>query len=142
MKVSTARRRTRSGNQSHAKDGKVLMGLVNLLICEFVQTPFAELSLHQVNAFVYFVKRTTGITMATKKDDSPNIKRSVSLSRKTYDDMIELCEELGVNAHSYMVNEIAKAIQRDRLSLMASKMQQESMDKFLEMIASSVVENQ
>lgn len=45
--------------------------------------------------------------------------RSVSLSKKTNEDLERLCEHLGVNVHSYIVNEIAKSVQRDSLSLMS-----------------------
>jgi hypothetical protein len=50
-------------------------------------------------------------------DDTKNIfKRSLSLSRKTNDDLLALCASLGVNPHSYMVNELAKSIQRDSMT--------------------------
>jgi hypothetical protein len=42
-------------------------------------------------------------------------KRAVSLSDKMYADLNTLTEHLGINVHSYMVNEIAKSVQRDLL---------------------------
>lgn len=42
------------------------------------------------------------------------IKRGVSLPAKVNGDLMELCQYLGVNVHSWMVNEIAKAVQRER----------------------------
>ena len=60
-------------------------------------------------------------------ETSGKVKRGVSISAKTNEDLIELCETLGVNIHSYMVNEIAKAIQRDRLTLSLAKTQQSTM---------------
>ncbi len=44
-------------------------------------------------------------------------KRSVSLSQKMDKDLLALTDALGVNPHSYMVNELAKSIQRDSLNL-------------------------
>jgi predicted DNA-binding protein len=43
-------------------------------------------------------------------------KRSLSLSHKTNDDLEMLCEHLGVNTHSYIVNAIAKAVQQDLMT--------------------------
>lgn len=60
-------------------------------------------------------------------EPSGKVKRGVSISAKTNADLVELCETLGVNIHSYMVNEIAKAIQRDRLTLSLTKNQQDTM---------------
>lgn len=54
------------------------------------------------------------------------VKRGVSLTEKTNADLEELCAHLGVNMHSYMVNELAKAIQRDRLALHINKNQQQA----------------
>lgn len=47
----------------------------------------------------------------------PTFKRSLSLSKKMNDDLLALTSALGINAHSYMINELAKSIQRDSLSL-------------------------
>jgi hypothetical protein len=58
---------------------------------------------------------------------TPKVKRGLSLSVKTNDDLLELCEHLGINAHNYIVNEISKAVQRDRLSLMMKKHQEDSL---------------
>lgn len=51
----------------------------------------------------------------SKPDNLPPVKRSLSLSQKTNDDLLSLCELLGINPHSYMVNELSKCIQRDSL---------------------------
>ncbi len=59
-------------------------------------------------------------------EPSGKVKRGVSISAKTNADLEELCAALGVNIHSYMVNEIAKAIQRDRLTLQLNKNQQDA----------------
>lgn len=59
-------------------------------------------------------------------EPSGKVKRGVSMSAKTDADLQELCAALGVNIHSYMVNELAKAIQRDRLALQMNKNQQDA----------------
>jgi hypothetical protein len=46
-------------------------------------------------------------------------RRSVCMTPKLNNDLEELCEHLGVNCHSYMVNEIAKSVQRDRMALIS-----------------------
>jgi hypothetical protein len=40
---------------------------------------------------------------------------------------MELCEHLGINPHNYISNEIAKAVQRDRLSLMVKQHQDDAL---------------
>jgi hypothetical protein len=60
-------------------------------------------------------------------ETTPKIKRGLSLSVKTNDDLLELCEHLGINPHNYIVNEVSKAVQRDRLSLMVKKHQEDSL---------------
>lgn len=62
---------------------------------------------------------------------TPKVKRGLSLSTKTNDDLLELCEHLGINPHNYIVNEISKAVQRDRLSLMVKKHQQDTLNALL-----------
>ena len=52
----------------------------------------------------------------SKPDNLPPVKRSLSLSQKTNTDLLALAEALGVNPHSYMVNELSKCIQRDSLT--------------------------
>ena len=51
----------------------------------------------------------------------PPIKRSLSLSPKTNADLLALADILGVNPHSYMVNELAKSIQRDSITFQMKK---------------------
>lgn len=41
------------------------------------------------------------------------VKKSLTLGQNAADDLQTLSEFLGVNAHAYIVNEIAKCIQRD-----------------------------
>mgnify|MGYP000456474484 CR=1 FL=1 len=47
------------------------------------------------------------------KAQVPNVKKSLSLSVKLNDDLARLTEKLGINSHSYIVNEIAKCVARD-----------------------------
>jgi hypothetical protein len=58
-------------------------------------------------------------------------KRTVTLSKKTNEDLEALCESLGVNAHSYVVNEIAKAVQRDSITFKSTTNQKELFDSIL-----------
>jgi hypothetical protein len=46
---------------------------------------------------------------------SPEIKtsRGLTLSKKLAHDLQFLCDHLGINPHSYMLNEVSKAVQRD-----------------------------
>lgn len=62
-------------------------------------------------------------------------KRSLSLSLKTNADLLALTETLGVNPHSYMVNELAKAIQRDSLAFQMKKNTEDQLGKLFEMIS-------
>lgn len=62
---------------------------------------------------------------------TPKVKRGLSLSTKTNDDLLELCEHLGINPHNYIVNEVSKAVQRDRLSLMVKKHQEDTLKTFM-----------
>ena len=72
-----------------------------------------------------------------EKDAKP-VKRSVSLSQKTNSDLLTLTNALGVNAHSYMVNEIAKAVQRDSLALQINKNTQEQISTLFDSLASVI----
>ena len=62
-------------------------------------------------------------------------KRSLSLSEKTNRALLELCELLGVNPHSYMVNELAKSIQRDSMTYQIKKSTEDQMAKMLSLLA-------
>ena len=68
----------------------------------------------------------------------PTVKRSLTLSQKTNADLLELSEALGINPHSYLIGEVAKAIQRDRLALVAAKASQDGIDQMVRMVASAV----
>lgn len=63
-------------------------------------------------------------------------KRSLSLSQKTNDDLIALAEALGVNPHSYMVNEIAKSIQRDSIAFHMKKSTDEQLSNLVATLVS------
>lgn len=58
-------------------------------------------------------------------------KRTITLSKKTNDDLETLCEHLGVNVHSYVVNEIAKAVQRDSITFTSTANQKELFENIL-----------
>ena len=64
------------------------------------------------------------------------VKRSVSLSQSTNNDLVTLTDLLGVNAHSYMVNEIAKAVQRDLLVYKSTKDTSNQLSGFIEALQS------
>lgn len=66
----------------------------------------------------------------------------MSLSKKLNDDLVALTEALGVNAHSYMLNEIAKSVQRDSLSLQVNTGAQNVMSSLLEMMTSQIVDDE
>lgn len=70
-------------------------------------------------------------------EKEPKIKRSLSLSQKMNSDLLALSEALGVNPHSYMINELAKSIQRDSLSLQVKKNTQEQLATLLQFIQGS-----
>jgi hypothetical protein len=57
--------------------------------------------------------------------------RSVNLSSKLNNDLETLCEHLGINIHSYMINELAKAVQRDLLSFSSKKQMEEMVIKLM-----------
>lgn len=61
------------------------------------------------------------MTDSKEIDKSAKKARSMTLSYKLNHDLETLCEHLGVNVHSYMVNEVAKSVQRDLLSLTSKK---------------------
>jgi predicted DNA-binding protein len=44
-----------------------------------------------------------------------NYKRSISLTPELNEKLKVLCEHLGVNIHSYMINVLAKSIQKDSI---------------------------
>ena len=74
-------------------------------------------------------------------ETTPKVKRGLSLSIKTNDDLLELCEHLGINPHNYIVNEISKAVQRDRLSLMVKKHQEDSLKLMMELFREQTEED-
>jgi predicted DNA-binding protein len=48
-------------------------------------------------------------------------QRSIKLDSKLNDRLVSLCEHLGVNVNSYLLNEIGKAVARDEVSLKATE---------------------
>lgn len=74
-------------------------------------------------------------------ETTPKVKRGLSLSIKTNDDLLELCDHLGINPHNYIVNEISKAVQRDRLSLMVKKHQEDSLKLMMELFREQTEED-
>lgn len=70
------------------------------------------------------------------------VKRSVSLSQSTNNDLVTLTDLLGVNAHSYMVNEIAKAVQRDLLVYKSTKDTSTQLSGFIEALQSVMNDEQ
>lgn len=70
------------------------------------------------------------------------VKRSVSLSQSTNNDLITLTDLLGVNPHQYMVNEVAKAVQRDLLVYKSTKDTSNQLAGFIEAIQSVMNEEQ
>lgn len=66
-----------------------------------------------------------------------SVKRSMSLSDKMNDDLVALTDALGVNPHSYMINELAKSIQRDSLALKIKDDTQAQMNKMMQVVASA-----
>lgn len=70
------------------------------------------------------------------------VKRSVSLSQSTNNDLVTLTDLLGVNAHSYMVNEIAKAVQRDLLVYKSTKDTSTQLFGFIEALQSVMNDEQ
>lgn len=74
-------------------------------------------------------------------ETTPKFKRGLSLSIKTNDDLLELCEHLGINPHNYIVNEISKAVQRDRLSLMVKKHQEDSLKLMMDLFREQTEED-
>jgi hypothetical protein len=74
-------------------------------------------------------------------ETTPKVKRGLSLSIKTNDDLLELCEHLGINPHNYIVNEISKAVQRDRLSLMVKKHQEDSLKLMMDLFREQTEED-
>ena len=74
-------------------------------------------------------------------ETTPKVKRGLSLSIKTNDDLLELCDHLGINPHNYIVNEISKAVQRDRLSLMVKKHQEDSLKLMMDLFREQTEED-
>jgi hypothetical protein len=65
------------------------------------------------------------------KESKESKKRTLTLSMKLNNDLECLCENLGVNVHSYLVNEIAKSVQRDSITLVSKDQLSSAMNQML-----------
>lgn len=72
--------------------------------------------------------------MAPLMSDEKKYTRTIRLTTDVNDRLIALCEHLGTNPNSYLVNEIGKAISRDELAFKAQKNTNAMMDSFLPMM--------
>ena len=57
--------------------------------------------------------------------------RSLSLSPDVEDKLLKLCEQLGVNPHAYLVNEVGKCINRDYLQFQVANSQKAALEDFM-----------
>jgi|TARA_B100001059_G_C17795493_1_gene562795 hypothetical protein len=71
------------------------------------------------------------------------VGRTVKLESDINDRLLSLCEHLGVNPNSYLINKIGEAISKDEVSYIASRHvanQNNELAKFFELIAKSAEE--
>jgi hypothetical protein len=76
-------------------------------------------------------------------DKKPKVGRTVKLESGINDRLLSLCDHLGVNPNSYLVNKIGEAISKDEVSYIASRNvtnQQNELARFLELVTKSVEE--
>lgn len=76
-------------------------------------------------------------------DKKPKVGRTVKLESGINDRLLSLCDHLGVNPNSYLVNKIGEAISKDEVSYMASRNitnQHNVLAEFLELATKSVEE--
>jgi predicted DNA-binding protein len=67
-------------------------------------------------------------------------QRSIKLDVNLNDRLVSLCEHLGVNVNSYLLNEIGKAVARDEVSFRASQHTEDSKEllaRLFQMLAES-----
>ena len=57
--------------------------------------------------------------------------RSLALAPDLEEKLLKLCEQLGVNPHAYLVNEVGKAVNRDYLQFQVANNQKAAMDSFM-----------
>lgn len=67
--------------------------------------------------------------------------RTLTLSVDVETKLLKLCEQLGVNPHAYLVNEVGKAVNRDYLAYQIAEGQQNMFQDFMDKMA-GVVEAQ
>ena len=61
--------------------------------------------------------------------------RSLSLTQEVEDKLLKLCDQLGVNPHAYLLNEVGKAVNRDYLAYQIAEGQQNMFQDFFDRMA-------
>ena len=61
--------------------------------------------------------------------------RSLSLTPEVEDKLLKLCDQLGVNPHAYLLNEVGKAVNRDYLAFQVAVRQQNMFQDFFDKMA-------
>ena len=61
--------------------------------------------------------------------------RSLSLTPEVEDKLLKLCDQLGVNPHAYLLNEVGKAVNRDYLAFQVAERQQNMFQDFFDKMA-------
>lgn len=61
--------------------------------------------------------------------------RSLSLTPEVEDKLLKLCDQLGVNPHAYLLNEVGKAVNRDYLAYQIAEGQQNMFQDFFDRMA-------
>ncbi len=57
--------------------------------------------------------------------------RSLALSPDLEERLLRLCEQLGVNPHAYLVNEVGKCVNRDYLQFQVANSQKVALEEFM-----------
>jgi predicted DNA-binding protein len=57
--------------------------------------------------------------------------RSLALAPDLEEKLLKLCEQLGVNPHAYLVNEVGKAVNRDYLQFQVASNQKAALEEFM-----------
>lgn len=73
--------------------------------------------------------------------ESPNVKKSLSLSKKLHEDLMSLTDKLGINSHSYIVNEVAKCVARDLMVFNVQNSADNQLSSLVELISKDLKEN-
>ena len=66
--------------------------------------------------------------------------RTLTLSVDVETKLLKLCEQLGVNPHAYLVNEVGKAVNRDYLQFETANIQRYQMNDFMTQMHTMVLE--